>query len=144
METNYDERAIRSVNHRPGRYDIEIDGDIVGTLTRISDKSWYGKARGQAIIADEITAHWWVCDPWDQHRPWQTYAAFDPSGRKVDGTDVVQAPSAHHALTTIAETAEDVLPPLIADDDRAADTVELVDHDGSDRYPPVTIAIVGF
>ena len=93
METNYDERAIRSVNHRPGRYDIEIDGEIVGTLTRISDKSWYGKAHGQAIIADEITAHWWVCDPWDQRRPWQTYAAFDRSGRKVDGTDVVQAPA---------------------------------------------------
>ena len=34
METNYDGRAIRSVNHRPGRYDIEIDGEIVGTLTR--------------------------------------------------------------------------------------------------------------
>jgi len=43
-----------------------------------------------------------------------------------------------------ASPSADTLPPLIADDDRAADTVELVDHDGSDRYPPVTIAVVGF
>ena len=143
METNYDERAIRSVNHRPGCYDIEIDGEIVGTphphlrqeLVRQGPRLPSSPTRSPPT-GGYVTRGISVA----RGRPTPPRPVRLESRRHRRGP----GPSAHHALaTTIAETAEDVLPPLIADDDRENDTVELVDHDGSDRYPPATIAVVG-